>query len=110
MHTWRFPISKRDQICPQSDQSAASVVCSRKRQHSYNTMTIHKLPRDPKVCECTDPGCSHCLGYCQDIGETRVFRIDMEDYSGTLMCAKCTDDAMESGVFSLEESEEPNAS
>jgi len=50
-------------------------------------------------CECADPGCE-CGGRCTRKAWQRVFRIDMEDYSGTVMCKRCVDDAMKSGVFS----------
>lgn len=50
-------------------------------------------------CECTDPGCGHCEGRCEKRGTTTLYRVDMDDYSGTLMCRGCTDDAWESGLF-----------
>lgn len=52
-------------------------------------------------CECTDPGCpkhpgkSSCPNYAKGI----VYRVDMEDETGTWMCKRCKEDALESGVF-----------
>jgi hypothetical protein len=54
-------------------------------------------------CECSDPGCPEHKGQskCAFIGRTQtVYRIDMEDRTGTRMCSKCADDAYESGLFS----------
>lgn len=31
-----------------------------------------------------------------------LFRRDMEDLTGTLFCIPCTDDALESGLFTME--------
>jgi hypothetical protein len=55
-------------------------------------------------CECSDPGCpvhkgSEC---CSNNATSEAFRIDMDDYSGTLMCDKCAEDALLSGVFRIE--------
>ncbi len=51
------------------------------------------------ICECSDPGCPVCKGKCQDKAVTTVYRIDMEDYTGTDMCDGCAGDCLESGVF-----------
>lgn len=53
-------------------------------------------------CECADTGCRvHPGEKCDKVTRTRIlYRIDMEDYTGTRFCIPCTDDAMESGVFS----------
>jgi len=53
-------------------------------------------------CECSDAGCPAHKGKseCPSIGRTQtVYRIDMEDRTGSRMCPKCASDAMESGLF-----------
>lgn len=53
------------------------------------------------TCECSDPGCPCAVsGHSGDI--TTLYRVDMEDRTGTLMCETCGDDAFESGVFTSE--------
>jgi hypothetical protein len=58
-------------------------------------------------CECSDPGCPHCSGdhqYSADASASmRLFRIDMEDETGTYFCDGCGSDALDSGVFRGEE-------
>ena len=51
------------------------------------------------MCECSDPQCPHCGGACDEIGRETLYRIDMEDHTGTRMCAVCSEDAMGSGLF-----------
>ena len=53
------------------------------------------------ACECSDPGCPAHSGVseCSRRGVVTVYRIDMEDESGTRMCRACSEDAMDSGVF-----------
>lgn len=53
-------------------------------------------------CECADPGCNACNGLCTNLAKTTLFRIDMDDYTGIDLCDECTEDAMESGLFSLQ--------
>lgn len=54
-----------------------------------------------KTCECSDPGCwvhptsPRCVSSYTFI----LYRIDMEDKTGTLMCAACAEDAYASGLF-----------
>lgn len=52
-------------------------------------------------CECFDPMCPHpgMPHQCQRTSSIIVYRIDMDDSTGTSMCTVCADDAMESGVF-----------
>lgn len=50
-------------------------------------------------CECADPGCPVCHGHCDQDSATTLYRVDMEDVTGTPMCAGCAEDAMKSGVF-----------
>ena len=54
-----------------------------------------------KKCECSDPGCPKHTGqsYCTLKATRRLFRIDMEDRTGTAMCEKCFEDALDSGMF-----------
>jgi hypothetical protein len=52
-------------------------------------------------CECSDPGCPCCKGKCRHEATETVFRVDMEDWTGTDMCGGCADDALDSGVFTL---------
>jgi hypothetical protein len=57
------------------------------------------------TCECTDPGCPVHSGKSQCTHTSRltpVYRIDMEDQTGTLMCPACLTDALDSGVFTTE--------
>ncbi len=58
-----------------------------------------------KPCECVDPGCE-CLGRCAELATDRLWRIDMYDWDGTLLCSSCSSDALDSGVFSTEPGEE----
>lgn len=51
-------------------------------------------------CECADPHCE-CRGKCIVIAEFVVRRIDMDDATGTPMCAHCTSDALDSGLFDI---------
>ena len=53
-------------------------------------------------CECADPGCPNCKGDCSEKATRVLFRVDMEDHTGTLMCTECADDAYVSGLFDAE--------
>jgi len=59
-----------------------------------------KFPR----CECADPGCPVHKGResCDKFGRQILYRIDMEDESGTSFCSKCAEDAWDSGVFTAD--------
>jgi len=52
-------------------------------------------------CECADPECVHHKGIsdCKDTANTIMYRIDMDDTSGTLMCDDCANDATQGGLF-----------
>lgn len=52
-----------------------------------------------KTCECTDPGCP-CSGRCKRKAIATVYRVDMEDVTGTDMCDRCM------GVFTTEPDED----
>ena len=53
------------------------------------------------TCGCADPGCpAHAgKGTCRHDANTTVYRCDMDDKTGTRMCADCAADALNSGVF-----------
>lgn len=53
-------------------------------------------------CECSDHGCPVHNGWsaCLENGEQILYRVDMNDETGTLFCAGCAADAMQSGLFS----------
>ena len=60
-------------------------------------MTSHPTIRER--CYCSDPGCPHCQGDCHATATETVYRVDMADATGTLMCGECGEDAMSSGVY-----------
>lgn len=56
-------------------------------------------------CECYDSGCAapnHRTQRCQSAAITVLYRIDMDDVTGTRFCDGCAEDAMESGLFTDE--------
>lgn len=55
------------------------------------------------TCECADPGCPHCAGKCTEWAEYRLTRIDFAGRPTCDMCQACGEDALDSGVFALEE-------
>ena len=57
-------------------------------------MRVHK-------CQCADPGCPVHDGRsrCNRNATTTMYRIEVEDETGTPMCDGCALDASESGVF-----------
>ena len=55
---------------------------------------------DDALCKCADPKCPECGGLCENDHTTTLYRVDMEDQTGTPMCVPCAEDAYESGVFS----------
>ncbi len=62
----------------------------------------NESPPLPSPCECSDPGCPVHPGesHCSHTGSQSLYRIDMQDETGTLMCENCAQDAFESGLFS----------
>lgn len=50
-------------------------------------------------CECADGGCPVCHGACKKCSSVILYRVDMEDRTGTAFCEQCAEDAMESGLF-----------
>lgn len=51
------------------------------------------------LCHCSDPGCRACGGECGCDSTTTLYRVDMDDETGTPFCDGCAEDAMESGLF-----------
>lgn len=71
--------------------------------HASNVSAI-KCGAPLVFCECADAGCpahrgAGCAATPWPEDRTRLYRIDMEDTTGTLMCSPCSDDAFASGVF-----------
>jgi len=63
---------------------------------------MSNLTRAIPRCECADPGCPQHKGEseCKRVNHVEVlFRVDMDDRTGTRFCGRCADDAMESGLF-----------
>lgn len=62
-----------------------------------------KTTRNPDPCECADPGCAHHKGASTcpkpHTGARLLFRVDMDDRTGTVFCDACADDALDSGLF-----------
>jgi hypothetical protein len=52
-------------------------------------------------CRCADPGCPQHKGIsrCAEEACVTLFRIDMDDETGTAFCGNCGADAIESGLF-----------
>lgn len=50
-------------------------------------------------CECADSGCPKCKGKCERKAMQTLYRVDMEDRTGTRFCNECAEDAYESGLF-----------
>jgi hypothetical protein len=58
-------------------------------------------------CECVDTGCpANHSNQCPNIATVTLWRVDMEDITGTRFCDECADDAMESGLFTDEYDED----
>ena len=56
-----------------------------------------------ETCQCADLGCPVCHGSCNNPGDVVLYRVDMEDEAGTVFCADCAADAMDSGLFTTRE-------
>ncbi|KKN33864.1 hypothetical protein LCGC14_0799440 [marine sediment metagenome] len=55
-------------------------------------------------CECGDTRCpAHPGIHCTQTAVEVVYRIDFKDSTGTHMCFACTEDAMESGLYTISE-------
>jgi len=57
-------------------------------------------PKATVYCGCTDPGCP-CEGKCKHRAIDCAHRIDMEDRTGTPVCARCREDMMDCGLFTF---------
>jgi hypothetical protein len=64
----------------------------------YKTRTLANVAGK---CECADSGCKVHAGVssCPNQANTILYRVDMEDLSGTLCCDDCANDATTSGLF-----------
>lgn len=65
--------------------------------------TYSGVPGDSR-CECSDPGCPVHEGKssCDQKATHLLYRVDMEDQTGTAFCAGCGEDAFDSGLFTDE--------
>jgi hypothetical protein len=61
----------------------------------------HRVLFEQVKCECGDSGCHAHLGKeeCRHLATTILYRVDMDDQTGTAFCEACADDAYESGLF-----------
>lgn len=80
----------------------------------WKQRTFSGIPGDSK-CECADKGCPAHQGSsdCRNVANTILYRIDMDDQTGTALCDDCANDATMSGLFvegddAFVESEEGN--
>lgn len=53
-------------------------------------------------CQCADPLCPVCAGKCHNRATETLYRVDMEDETGTAFCDACASDAYDSGLFNSE--------
>lgn len=60
------------------------------------------------TCECSDPGCKahKRISECKAKGYIILYRTDMDDETGTVMCIDCTDYAFSSGLLTTKEIDE----
>lgn len=61
-----------------------------------------KVPAvEAPACECSDPGCPvhRDASECAYVGALTLYRVDMEDLTGTLFCDGCAEDAEAAEVF-----------
>ena len=72
-------------------------------------MTTYSAVLGDDRCECFDTGDNHPINnsgrdglQCTRKASATLYRIDMEDNSGTRFCEECASDAMVSGVFTDE--------
>lgn len=56
------------------------------------------------ICGCTDPACPVHTRHiaCHKLATQTLYRVDMEDRTGTPMCDGCAEDAFASGLFTEE--------
>ena len=69
------------------------------------TRTFSGVPGDSQ-CECHDKGCTAEMHTeakrCGQLATVILYRVDMEDQTGTAFCEGCADDAAMSGVFAYQ--------
>ena len=94
-------VTLEDQMAPDFDDSVLAAADEPK--------TASPEGIAEQNCECSDPGCPAHQGVAQCLvpASCVLYRIDMEDATGTAFCDACSDDALDSGVFRMEEGEEP---
>jgi hypothetical protein len=70
---------------------------------SNQRRTFLSVPGDSR-CECSDKGCNPHIGanQCRALATTILYRVDMEDVTGTAFCEWCAEDAWGSGLFTDE--------
>lgn len=66
----------------------------------------HLSDKELDTCECSDPQCPACFGQCTNPATVTLYRIDMQDETGTRFCEDCASDAMDADVFRTEEDED----
>ena len=61
------------------------------------------------ICQCADSLCPVHRGTDCDLPATRtLYRVDMEDLTGTSFCEACANDALQSGLFFGRKTNESN--
>lgn len=95
-------------ICQVNDETRLEPHRGMTMTARFWTSTAAEREARKVLCGCFDKGCKANHGHAclamidpragDGSGET-LFRIDMDDKSGTLFCRACADDALESGVF-----------
>lgn len=67
-------------------------------KHNYSAVNTARIP-----CECADPKCPVHYGQSQCVNRAAeiLYRVDMEDRTGTAFCQECADDAFDSGMFTV---------
>lgn len=66
-----------------------------------NPIAVYNPRRSLGACQCSDPGCPvhPKQSACKHKATKILYRSDMDDRTGTPVCAGCADDMLESGVF-----------
>ena len=65
-----------------------------------NYLTREPRSHDVRGCECSDPLCeAHRGAACASAGEWLLYRIDMQDETGTLFCEDCASCADSCGLY-----------
>jgi hypothetical protein len=101
-----------------TERESEAIVATVRKWNAYGVPAwIGKMSREydeiqasraakPLHCECLDLGCkAHPGKACTDVGEgpTEIlYRIDMDDKTGTCFCVPCAEDAMSTGLYTEE--------